>query len=99
MARLGTITFQVMDNSDVFLSEGVILDGVDEFGEIQIPQPGFENDKAWISGNVPKMIPVHVDGDSAVIYGWFNAETFPFPFIIKIYLECEEIEEIKEDHE
>lgn len=99
MARLGTLTFQAMDNSDVFLSHDVFLDGVSEFGdaEIQIPQPGFENDKAYITGDVPKAIPVTVEGDSSVIYGWFKADEFSYPYIIRIYLECEEVEEPKEE--
>jgi hypothetical protein len=96
MAKLGSITFQALDNSDVFLSEEVFLDGVDTLGEMQMPQPGFENDKAWITGNGPKVIPVNVDGDTSIIYGWFRGEEFSYPYIIRIYLECEEVEELKE---
>ena len=36
----------------------------------------FESDKAWVTGNVPKIKPVHVEGDTSIINAWFKGETY-----------------------
>lgn len=91
MARLGTVTLQAMDEADVFLKEDVYLDGFKDFGDLQteIPEPGFEEEKAWVTGAVPAVIPVSVDGDTSVIYGWFRGEAFSASYYLRIYIEYE----------
>jgi len=96
MAKLGTITFQAMDNCDIFLETDVYLDGVTDTSDTQatFSEAGIDTDKAWITGNVPRMIPVDVDGDTAVIYGWYKGKSYPGPFKLKVYVEYEEVEEL-----
>lgn len=95
MGKLGTLTLQALDRADVFLSEDVFLAGVKNSDEIicEIPEPGFEDDKAWVTGNVPSTIPVSVDGDTSVVYGWYKGETVPYPYQVRIYIVYEEVEE------
>lgn len=98
MARIGTLTLQAMDDSDIFLKEDVYLDGLTDFGEAQcsiVPgEPGFEAGKAWETGSVPKMIPVLVEGDSSIILGWFKSDGFFPSYFLKVYIEYEEVEEM-----
>jgi len=102
--RLGTITLQAFDESDIFLREDVYMDGVTDPREQQcepVQEPGFEFNKAWETGHVPKEIPVFVEGDSSVIIGWFKSEMFPAPFTIKVYIVYDDGDEVidKEDNE
>jgi hypothetical protein len=96
MAKLGTISLQALESTDVFLEADVYLDGITEAGEISatITEPGFDMDKAWVSGNVPKVIPVDVSGVSSVIYGWYKGSSHPGPFKLKVYVQYEEVEEL-----
>ena len=100
MARLGTVTLQTMDNSDLFLKEEVFLDGVTDPSEVQfgIQEPGFEAGKAWETGSVPSRIPVLVEGDASVITGWFSGDVQNFngAFRIQVYIEFEEPDELFE---
>jgi hypothetical protein len=101
MPRLGNLTLQAMDDTDVFFIQDVYLDGVRDVRESQtmIAEPGFQEDMAWVSGDVPDSEPVCVEGDTSVIFGWFKGENFGFPFRVKIYIEYEEAEEICEEEE
>jgi hypothetical protein len=98
MAKLGTITLQALDNSDVFLSQDIYSDEQGEISDAQIgiSPPGLDIEKAYVSGTVPKSTPVFVEADAAVIYGWFRADEFASPFRIRIYLECEKVEGVEE---
>jgi hypothetical protein len=97
MARLGTLTLQALDKSDIFLKEDVFMDGVTDPAELSasIAEPGFDQDKAWVSGSVPKVIPVIVEGDTSVILGWFKGDNYTSPYTIKIYIEYEEADEVE----
>ena len=98
MARLGTITLQALDDSDIFLKADVYLDGVTDPAEAleEISEPGFEQDISWASGNVPKLMRVNVEGDASLIEGWFKGDNYTSPFRIQVYVEYEEVEEIIE---
>lgn len=100
MAKLGTITLQALDNSDVFLSQDIYSDDQSELFDAQIGiiPPGLDMEKAYVSGAVPKSTPVFVEADASVIYGWFRADEFADPFRIRIYLECEKVERVEESN-
>jgi len=99
MARLGIVTLQALDSSDIFLKEDVFMDGETDPFELaaSITEPGFDQDKAWVSGSVPKVIPVNVEGDTSIIIGWFNGDSFSFPYTINIYIEYEEADEVENE--
>ena len=48
MARLGTVTLQALDDSDIFLNEDVYLHGITDPAEIktELKEPSFENENA-----------------------------------------------------
>jgi hypothetical protein len=98
MSRLGTITLQSLDDSDIFLKEDVFLDGEIDAGEmpchIQDADPGFDSGQAWITGKVPAPIPVILEGDSTMIVGWFKSDGLYPSFYLRIYIEYEEVEEM-----
>jgi hypothetical protein len=98
MSRLGTITFQSNDSLDIFTVIGVYEDGLSIPDEelMQVEDAQFESDKAWITGNVPNMKPVFVNGDNTNIRAWFKGEFYDKPFVITVYLECEASEELME---
>lgn len=90
-----------MDSSDVFLDESLFLDGVTDNSEsaAQLSEPGFGQSSAWITGQVPKMIPVCVEGDTSVVYGWLRTDQFSFRYTLRIYLICEEVEELTDEEQ
>lgn len=96
MNRIGTISFQANDNTDVFLVMEVREDGIETSDEtmMNIPDAQFDSDKAWVTGKVPKIKPVQVEGDTGVIQAWFKGEAFGRPIVITVYLECEMTEEL-----
>ena len=96
MAKLGTITFQAMDKCDVFLQADVYLDGLTSVEEMaaSLVEPGFDTNKAWVTGNVPGVNPVDVEGDSSVIYAWYMGKSYPGPFKLRVYVEYEEVDEM-----
>jgi len=93
----GTISFQANDEMDVFCVARVEEEGSELSDEslIKVKDPQFDSDKAWVTGNVPKIKPVNVDGDTSIINAWFKGETFDVPFVITIYVECETVEELE----
>ncbi|QLH33478.1 MAG: hypothetical protein HWD62_14580 [Cyclobacteriaceae bacterium] len=93
----GTVSFQANDMMDVFYVARVEEEGIEISDEvlIKVEDPQFDSDKAWITGNVPKIKPVNVDGDTSIINAWFKGETFDVPFVITIYVECETVEELE----
>ena len=96
--RTGTVSFQANDKMDVFYVANLQQEGSEQSDEamIQVEDSQFDSDKAWVTGNVPMIKPVHVEGDTAIINAWFKGETFDDPFIITVYVECETAEELEE---
>lgn len=94
----GTVSFQANDKMDVFCVVHVQEEGIEPSDEavIEVEDSQFDSDKAWVTGNVPKIKPVHVEGDTSIINAWFKGETFEDPFIITVYVECETAEELEE---
>ena len=94
----GTVSFQANDKMDVFHVARLKEEGIESSDEsiIQVEDSQFESDKAWVTGNVPKIKPVHVEGDTSIINAWFKGETFENPFVITVYVECETAEELEE---
>ena len=95
---LGNISFQANDKMDVFHVAQVVNEGIEPSDNtlLQIEDSQFDNDKAWVTGNVPKIKPVHIEGDTSIINAWFKGETYQDPFVITIYVECETAEELEE---
>ena len=96
MTRLGKLFFQNNGKQDVFLSVDVRPDGiVPTYESLNALEPlSFDADKAWVNGQQPKTHWVNIDSDTAMLHCWFNGENFSTPFTIRIYLECELVEEI-----
>lgn len=94
----GTITFQANDNMDVFHISQVFEDGIEVSDEtlLKIDDTQFESDKAWVTGNVPRIKPVNIEGDTAIVNAWFRGESFDRLFVVRIYIECEMAEELEE---
>lgn len=63
---LGNISFQANDKMDVFHVAQVVNEGIEPSDNtlLQIEDSQFDSDKAWVTGNVPKLKPVHVEGDT-----------------------------------
>ncbi len=95
---LGNISFQANDKMDVFHVAQVVNEGIEPSDNtlLQIEDSQFDSDKAWVTGNVPKIKPVHVEGDTSIINAWFKGETYQDPFVITVYVECETAEELEE---
>jgi hypothetical protein len=83
---------------DVFHVAQVVNEGIEPSDNtlLQIEDSQFDSDKAWVTGNVPKIKPVHVEGDTSIINAWFKGETYQDPFVITVYVECETAEELEE---
>ncbi len=96
MERLGQISFQTNDSSDVFLVAEVREDGIEISDEslMNIEDTQFDSDKAWVTGKVPRMKSVLIEGDTTIIHAWFKGEVFTNAFVITIYVECELAEEL-----
>lgn len=94
----GTVSFQANGKMDVFYVARLKEEGIESSDEsiIQVENSQFESDKAWVTGNVPKIKPVHVEGDTSIINAWFKGETYENPFVITVYVECETAEELEE---
>ncbi|HQQ95764.1 MAG TPA: hypothetical protein PLX35_00810 [Cyclobacteriaceae bacterium] len=93
----GTVSFQANDKMDVFCVARVKEEGIEIPDEalIKVKDSQFDSDKAWVTGNVPKIKPVNVDGDTSIINAWFKGESFDVPFVITVYVECETVEELE----
>jgi len=93
----GTVSFQANDMMDVFFVARVEEEGIEISDEalIKVKDTQFDSDQAWVTGNVPKIKPVNVDGDTSIINAWFKGETFDTPFVITVYVECETVEELE----
>jgi hypothetical protein len=102
MDRLGTISFQSNDNSDVFLVEEIreVTQELSDENLIGIDDLQFDSDMPWVSGRVPEMKLVTVEGDTTVINAWFKGDPDSYrddkSFVIRVYVEYEEAEELVE---
>lgn len=94
---LGTISFQASDKTDVFHVAQVREDGIEPSDEtlLNVEDSQFDGDKAWVTGNLPKIRQVSIEGDTAIINAWFKADFFDKPFVISVYVECELSEELE----
>ncbi len=93
MARVGRVSFQVQNESDLFLELEVYPGGDEEVSEqvFMVAEPGFEQFSQYLSGRRPEFIEVDAEGDSSVVYGIFRGENFTSPFTLYLYVEYEEI--------
>jgi hypothetical protein len=99
MAHLGIISFQSLDERDVFLKVDVQLEQnlqTDE-GLWNMAALGFNTTKPWVGGKGAQPFTVDVDGDSGVIEGWFRGTMFPGLFLLKVYLLYEEVETTEDE--
>lgn len=97
----GTISFQANDSLDIFYKTEVKTDEIEDSDEtlMGIEDLQFESEVAAITGNGPKMKPMHVPGDTAVIHGWYQSRILVAPFTITVYIEYEEAEELIDSRE
>jgi hypothetical protein len=96
MSRLGTITFQANDRTDVFLVADVLDDAdfVTDESLLQVNDPEFEIKMVSMTGSIPKMVPVNIEGGNVILQTFFKGEEYVDPFIIRVYIELEEAEEL-----
>jgi hypothetical protein len=97
MARLGQISFQSNDQSDVFKILEVIESGPEPSDEFVfgVESTQFDNTLPWVTGCIPSMIPITVDGDTTSVRSWFRGEEdFIGSFFMTVYMEYEEAEEL-----
>ncbi len=101
MARVGKVSFQVQNESDLFLELEVYPGGDEEVSEQQcmVAEPGFEQFAQYLSGRRPEFIEVDAEGDSSVVYGIFRGENFTSPFTLYLYVEYEETGELTSEQE
>lgn len=99
MDKIGAITFQSNESSDVFYVADVYEAGMEQSDEnlIGVIPMQFEGVAAWVTGRVPKMTPVNIEGDTAVIHGWFKGGVSDMPYRLAIYVEYELAEELLPD--
>jgi hypothetical protein len=96
LERLGLISFQASDKTDVFHIAEVCECGIQLSDEslTEIEEAMFESDHAWSNGYVPRFKEVNIDGDNVFIRAWLKGEKFDAPYTIKIYVEYEGAEEL-----
>lgn len=94
----GTVILQSNNQSDIFHIAQVKAAGVEPSDEslLKIEDSQFDSDKAWVTGRVPKMRSVNVEGDTTIINAWFKSNSFDKPFMVTVYVECELAEELEE---
>lgn len=99
MERLGLLSFQSNDKADIFHVEEVREPGLELSDEswFGVEDPQFESEAAWVTGSIPKINALNVDGDSILLRAWFRGEKFVQPFMLNVYVEYEEAEELIED--
>lgn len=96
LERLGLISFQASDKTDVFHIAEVREEGIQVSDEALtgIEDPMFESDHAWVTGYVPQFKEVNIEGDNVFICAWLKGEKFVAPYTIRICVEYEEAEEL-----
>lgn len=94
-ARFGRLTFQSNDRADVFAVVDVYEVGKEPTDEafLLLDDPDFESSSAWLTGRVPQFKPVDIEGDTSRIRVWYQGEKVVLAYIVRIYIEYEEVEE------
>lgn len=95
--RLGQVFFQSNDMKDVFQVIELYERGDDTPDEELmgiIADLQFHNAYEYVTGRVPKMFPVEIEGDTVSIRAWFRGEYFDAAFYLTVYVEYEETEEL-----
>jgi len=100
MARLGILSLQANDNTDVFLTTPVFdLNPIaSDEALLGINTEDLDVMPEWITGRLPKPTQVTVDGDTIslqCLYRAIDAQNF----IMTIYVEYEETEESSKEEE
>lgn len=92
--RNGTIAFQANNSFDIFQVLEVRPDDVGLSDEelIKVKDLQFDSNKPWVTGQIPQMIPVNVEGDTIQIHALFKGECFDKEYVLRIYVEYEETE-------
>lgn len=92
--RCGTISFQANNSLDIFQVLEVRPDDLGQSDEelIKVKDLQFDSNKPWVTGHVPQMIPVNVEGDTTQIHALFKGECFDKEYVLRIYVEYEETE-------
>jgi hypothetical protein len=92
-----TVSFQSSDQSDVFyVAQLFDSNEVSDESLLSIEDPQFDSDKPWVTGKIPQMTTVNVEGDTSIIHGWLKADAFDKAFVVRVYLACELAEELQE---
>lgn len=99
--RYGTVSFQANNSLDIFhvLEMRPEDEVISDEELIKVKDLQFDSDKPWVTGHVPKIIPVNVEGDTTVIHALIKAECFSDRYTLRIYLEYEDAEELIEDND
>jgi hypothetical protein len=94
--RIGTVTFQANDSRDIFHVADVIEPGTSQSDEelIGIEDSQFESSRQFVTGHIPKLVPVSIDGDTCLVSAWFRGEMFSDAVVLRVYVEYEETEEL-----
>lgn len=94
--RYGTISFQANNSLDIFQVLEVRKEDEEISDEalIKVKDLQFDSDKRWVTGNVPELIPVNVEGDTIQVHALFKGECFDKEYKLRIYVEYEEAETI-----
>lgn len=96
MERLGLISFQASDETDVFHVAEVRECGFQVSDEtfMGVEEPMFESDHAWVNGYVPQFKELNIEGDNVFISAWLKGENFVAPYTLRVYAEYEGAEEL-----
>ena len=94
--RYGTISFQANNSLDIFQVLEVRKDdeAISDEALIKVKDLQFDSDMPWVTGNLPRLIPVNVEGDTIQIHALFKGECFDKEYTLRIYVEYEEAETI-----
>lgn len=92
--RYGTISFQANNSLDIFhvLEMRSEDNQVSDETLINVKDLQFDSEMPWVTGLVPKMMPVNVESDTILIHALIKAECFSRAYTLRIYLEYEEAE-------
>jgi hypothetical protein len=100
--KLGKVAFQMLDESDLFLTAEIFTESNFQSDEsiAQVDQIDFDGDKVWISGNVPKKIPLLQEGNAGSLQGWYLCHNLiSVPYTLNLFIEYEETAELLEEKE
>lgn len=96
--RIGTITFQSLDRSDVFLVAEVLpteYPGLDE-EFMGFDSQELEAERPWVTGLYNQKHVVDVEGDTRNLYCTYRADEGR-EFIMTVYVEYEEVDEVSHE--